>query len=90
MSMGFEPGCRCSSAGWLRLTVSVAASVDWGWFPAVDVVSVDSRCTLTQAIDVMLAHHFSALPVVDGSKLVGILTQTDVLKHVVRQGPVAS
>ncbi|MCA8980590.1 MAG: CBS domain-containing protein [Planctomycetes bacterium] len=57
---------------------------------AVDVVSVDSRCTLTQAIDVMLAHHFSALPVVDGSKLVGILTQTDVLKHVVRNGPVAS
>lgn len=50
---------------------------------AVDVVSVDSRCTLTQAIDVMLKHHFSALPVVDGSKLVGILTQTDVLKHVV-------
>ena len=50
---------------------------------AVDVVSVDSRCTLTQAIDVMLQHHFSALPVVDGSKLVGILTQTDVLKHVV-------
>jgi len=49
---------------------------------AVDVVSVDSRCTLHQAIDVMLTHHFSALPVVDGSKLVGILTQTDVLKHV--------
>jgi len=56
---------------------------------AVDVISVDSRCTLRQAIDVMLQHHFGALPVVNGSRLVGILTQTDVLKHVVQRGSVA-
>ncbi len=57
---------------------------------ATDVVSVDGRCMLNQAVDVMLNNRFGALPVVSGRALVGILTQTDVLKHCVNPDPVKS
>lgn len=38
---------------------------------------------MKQAGELMLAHKVSALPVVEGRRLVGILTETDILRFMV-------
>jgi IMP dehydrogenase len=44
----------------------------------VDPVTVRPEITLSEALDLMRRHSFSGLPVVDGERVVGILTNRDV------------
>lgn len=41
---------------------------------------IDSRSSLTQAIDIMLKERVNALPVVDNSNLVGLITTYDLMQ----------
>lgn len=45
-----------------------------------EVISLSRDQALLVAVELMLEHGFSALPVLDRGRLVGILTQTDVLR----------
>lgn len=45
-----------------------------------DAVTIDRETSLGQAKEIIDQHHFRHLPVVDGDKLVGIITQTDIDK----------
>jgi len=47
---------------------------------ASDVVTIEPSQFMLEAADSMLEHGFSALPVVEDRRLVGILTQTDMLR----------
>ena len=45
-----------------------------------EVITIGSADPLAQAVELMLAHRHTALPVVDGaSRLVGILSEADIL-----------
>jgi len=44
------------------------------------VISVSAKSSLGEAVDLLLAHKVGALPVVEGSKLVGILSYIDALR----------
>jgi acetoin utilization protein AcuB len=48
------------------------------------VVTVDLRCDARAAAQLMLEHKIGALPVVDGFALVGIITETDLLRAFVK------
>jgi acetoin utilization protein AcuB len=48
------------------------------------VVTVDPRRDARDAAQLMLSHKIGALPVVDGGKLVGIITETDLLRAFVK------
>ena len=45
-----------------------------------NVVAIESDRELREAAQLMLDHGFGALPVVDGGHLVGIITETDLLR----------
>jgi len=51
-----------------------------------DPVTISSGSTAEQAARIMLEHRFGALPVVDQGKVVGIVTETDLLRHFVAVG----
>ncbi|MDO8432613.1 MAG: CBS domain-containing protein [Candidatus Binatus sp.] len=44
------------------------------------VVSVDSKTSVEEAARLMLVHKIGGLPVVDGGKLVGVVTSSDMLR----------
>lgn len=48
-----------------------------------DVMSTSNDATLAEAADILVSQKFGSLPVVDGSKLIGIITEADLLKHFV-------
>jgi acetoin utilization protein AcuB len=48
------------------------------------VVTVDPRRDVRTAAQLMLYHKIGALPVVDGATLVGIITETDLLRAFVK------
>jgi acetoin utilization protein AcuB len=48
------------------------------------VISVDSRRDARSAAELMLYHKIGALPVVDGATLIGIITETDLLRAFVK------
>ncbi len=50
------------------------------------VVTVESAREATDAAQVMLDHKIGALPVVDRGHLVGIITETDLLRAFVKSG----
>lgn len=45
-----------------------------------DVRTVDVKCGVRQAIDLMIDHKFGCLPVTEHNRLVGIITEADFLK----------
>jgi|SRR5271163_1862586 len=45
-----------------------------------DVISLAPRSTLVKAAMVMLRRRISSLPIVDGGRLAGLLTRSDILK----------
>lgn len=45
------------------------------------VITVVSETPVAEAIDLMLRQEIGCLPVVDGATLVGIITKTDLLRH---------
>ncbi len=49
------------------------------------VTTVDADVPLEQAAQVMLERKLGSLPVMDNGRLVGIVTETDLLRHVVGQ-----
>jgi acetoin utilization protein AcuB len=49
------------------------------------VVAVKPEASLREAIGRMLRHRIGALPVVEGRRLVGIITRSDVLRAFLRQ-----
>jgi acetoin utilization protein AcuB len=48
------------------------------------VFTIQPDAPIGNAIDIMLAKHIGCLPVVDGDKVVGILSETDCLRHLAR------
>jgi len=44
-------------------------------------VTIDKGATIREAAHVLSTHAFHALPVVDGEKLVGLVTSTDLLNY---------
>jgi len=51
-----------------------------------NVVTVESSREATEAAQVMLDHKIGALPVVDRGHLLGIITETDLLRAFVKSG----
>ncbi len=47
----------------------------------VDPTTIDPKATAQEAAQVMVAERFGALPVEKGGKVVGIVTETDLLRH---------
>lgn len=46
-------------------------------------ITVEGDCPLEEAARIMVDHNISCLPVMDGDKLVGIITETDIFKALV-------
>lgn len=47
------------------------------------VITVEGDCPIEEAARIMVEHKISCLPIMDGEKLVGIITETDVFKVLV-------
>lgn len=50
-----------------------------------DVLCIDSNTTIQEATEILAKREFHALPVVDESILVGIVTSTDLLNYFLKQ-----
>ncbi len=50
-----------------------------------DVLCIDSNTTIKEATEILAKREFHALPVVDESILVGIVTSTDLLNYFLKQ-----
>ena len=50
-----------------------------------NLVSVTSTQTIKEVAEVLAKNEFHALPVVDGGKLIGIVTTTDLLNYLLEQ-----
>jgi acetoin utilization protein AcuB len=55
-----------------------------------DVVSIDPNATAQMAASLMLEMKFGALPVVKNNRLLGIITETDLLKYFAMSPPTNS
>lgn len=60
------------------------ARVDVAEIMASPVTSVDPDATMAEAVSMMFEHRFGALPVVEEGRVVGILTNSDILQGLVR------
>ena len=52
---------------------------------AKNLKSVSSNTTIKEVAEILANKEFHALPVVDGEKLVGIVTTTDLIKYLLEQ-----
>lgn len=68
--------CRAASENGGDLTEDIVR--DWMANPAV---AVQAEETLSGVINRMRDYHFRRIPVVRGTKLVGIISQTDMMRH---------
>lgn len=50
------------------------------WVMTKKVISIHPEADLREAIRLLIDHKISGLPVMDGSKLVGIISETDILR----------
>jgi CBS domain-containing protein len=46
-----------------------------------NVITIDPGAAIRQAVDLMLEHRIGCLPVVEAGRLVGLLSETDCLRH---------
>jgi len=46
-----------------------------------DLITVNPTNTLEEAADVMVNHHIKKLPVIEGGRLIGIVTATDLIAY---------
>jgi acetoin utilization protein AcuB len=51
---------------------------------AAPVIAVDPDATIAEAVSLMFEHRIGALPVVDDGRVLGILTNSDILQGLVR------
>jgi CBS domain-containing protein len=62
------------------------------WFAAIPVatvmttpvITVAPTCPVATAVERMLAHRIGCLPVVEDERLVGLLSETDCLRHLIQ------
>ncbi|MCB0043656.1 MAG: CBS domain-containing protein, partial [Caldilinea sp.] len=66
-----------------RETRLLAATRKVGEIMTWDPVTVDPEDTIQDAAERMLEYQVSGLPVVDGTRLVGIITESDIFRLVV-------
>jgi acetoin utilization protein AcuB len=59
------------------------ANLSIGQVMTPDPISVSATATIQEASNLMLAHGISGLPVVEGSTLVGIITESDIFRLLV-------
>ncbi|WP_430400140.1 CBS domain-containing protein [Flavobacterium sp.] len=52
---------------------------------AKNLVSISPDITIKEAAEILASKEFHALPVVEGSLLVGIVTTTDLIKYLIKQ-----
>jgi IMP dehydrogenase len=45
-----------------------------------DPITIDARDPASRAVDIMLEHSYSQIPVLRGSMIVGLLTERDIIK----------
>ncbi len=50
-----------------------------------NVISITSRTTIKEAAEILAKNEFHALPIVDDSILIGIVTTTDLLNYFIKQ-----
>jgi acetoin utilization protein AcuB len=43
------------------------------------VITVEGICPIEETVRIMIEHKIGCLPVMDGEKLIGIITETDIL-----------
>jgi acetoin utilization protein AcuB len=48
-----------------------------------DLITIGPEATITEAGQLMLKHKIGCLPVISGERMVGLVTETDVLHHFV-------
>ena len=69
------------------LNLGRAAEKDWlGSIPvrvvmATDLATIEPQTPISEAVDLMIRRKIGCIPVVDGGKLVGLLTETDCLGY---------
>ena len=51
-----------------------------------DPETISPSASLSEAASVMLTHRISALPVLEGDKLVGIITESDIFRVIAERG----
>ncbi len=59
------------------------ANLSVGQVMTPDPISISGSATIQEASNLMLAHGISGLPVVEGSKVVGIITKSDIFRLLV-------
>src|SRR5438093_9823413 len=52
-----------------------------------DPITIPPTTSVNQAAYIMVERRFGALPVVENGKTVGIVTETDLLRHFAEEGP---
>lgn len=65
-------------------------SLDHIWAAEImraEVVTVQADAPLTRAVDLMLRHRISGLPVMDAQRLVGMITKSDICRALVAWEP---
>jgi acetoin utilization protein AcuB len=70
-----------------RRVEDVLGSVRVAEVMSTDVLTVEPEAILADAAAVMHDERVGSLPVVDHGRLVGVLTETDMLRHLVGVGP---
>ncbi len=50
------------------------------WVMTKTVITVPAQADLTEAIDLLLKHKISGIPVIEGGAMVGIISETDILQ----------
>ena len=48
---------------------------------APDPIAIGPGASVQEAAQMMIAHRFGALPVINRGKVVGVVTETDLLRH---------
>ncbi|UDL90734.1 CBS domain-containing protein [Mesorhizobium sp. PAMC28654] len=91
-----ELGTKRKRARWLEFLVSpgrVAEEYVHANGRRVDevmsdnVVTTSPKASLEEVVELMIRHHVKRIPVVDGGKVVGILTRSDLLRALLRSLP---
>ncbi|HRV55334.1 MAG TPA: CBS domain-containing protein, partial [Mangrovimonas sp.] len=50
-----------------------------------NVVSIPATTTIKEAAEILAHKEFHALPVIEGDKLIGIVTTTDLIRYLINQ-----